>query len=112
MNNLQSDEDSALRAEVQRSARESAGSTDALEASVLARWQAQHRPQPAPQWRQVLAGTGGRGGKSGSRWWTGSVALLVASALLLALWWTQRQDAALEELMQLDVLSQIAVGEL
>ena len=58
MNKLQSDEDSALRAEVQRSARDSAGHTEALEATVLAQWQTQHLALPAPQWRQVLAGTG------------------------------------------------------
>lgn len=84
----------------------------ALEQRVLAQWQASHAAATAPLAQAsgplrhlVLAGPGRR------RWWFGSVALLGGAALALGLWLRQ-PDPALEELLQPDVLSQMAAGEM
>jgi ferric-dicitrate binding protein FerR (iron transport regulator) len=84
----------------------------ALQQRVLAQWQARHAPAAAPlaeargsmQWL-VLAGPGRR------RWWFGSGLLLGGAAMALGLWLRQ-PDPALEELLQPDVLSQMAAGEM
>lgn len=84
---------------------------EALQARVLAGWQASQRetavvPQRLVQGpRLVLAGGGRR------RWLLGSGVVLGGLALGLGLWLRQ-PDPALEELLQPDVLSQMAIGEM
>lgn len=51
-------------------------------------------------------------GRQGLRpWLIGATALVLGGALTLGLW-LQRPDPAMEELLQLDVLSQMAAGEM
>jgi hypothetical protein len=83
----------------------------ALQAQVLAQWQASHgaaaeaQAHGAQGGRLVLAGGGRR------RWLLGSAMVLGGLALGLGLWLKQ-PDPALEELLQPDVLSQMAIGEM
>ena len=79
---------------------------------MLAQWQARHAhaatplaEASGPLQRLVLAGPGRR------RWLLGSGVLLGGAALALGLWLRQ-PDPALEELLQPDVLSQMAAGEM
>ena len=84
---------------------------DALQQRVMAQWQAAHAPSAAP----LVQGAGGRrlalaaGGRR--RWLLGSGMVLGGLALALGLWLRQ-PDPALEELLQPDVLSQMAIGEM
>ena len=85
---------------------------EALQARVLAQWQAAH----AEATRPLLSGPGlvrWRVGGSAlrRRWVLGSGMALGGAALVLGLW-LQQPDPALEELLQPDVLSQMAVGEM
>lgn len=95
--------------ELRRALRASAapGSTEALQQRVLAQWQQRHqRPQAI---EAQLAGGPGLVVRHGR--WLG----LGAAALSIAiLGWCNhaRQDASVEELMQLDVLSQMTMGEM
>lgn len=95
--------------ELRRALRASAApaSTEALEQRVLAQWQQRHaRPQAA---NAQLAGGPALVVRHG-RWFG-----LGAAALSLAvLGWCNhaRQDASVEELLQLDVLSQMTMGEM
>jgi hypothetical protein len=100
--------DRRLRGALLQAARAEAGSTSALENAVLQQWhQAQEALDPA------LAGHAGRYGVPGrGSWrWPGA-GLLVLAALALALWAANRADPALDELMQVDVLSRMAIDEL
>lgn len=84
----------------------------ALQQRVLMQWQAAHPGAPAAMaeggagraWL-VLAGRGRR------RWLLGSGLLLGGVALALGLWLRQ-PDPALDELLQPDVLSQMAIGQM
>jgi hypothetical protein len=90
----------------------------ALEARVLAHWQANHTP---------ASGTARQGGPASTRWprgwlrqrWmmvSGLVSGLALSAMLALGLGVQIPglggDPALDELMQMDVLSQMAIGEM
>lgn len=102
-----SPDDESLRTSLQNSLAangEQAGS-QALQDRVLAQWQQRHA---AP----ALALAGGFTASQGFRAprWALPILLLAISLTLLG-WWA-RPDPALEELMQLDVLSQMALGEM
>jgi hypothetical protein len=100
-----------------------------LQARVLAQWRAQGAASRARagvhvhELAEPILVTGGPdGGRDGApggwpgggshghgrRWVLG----LAALAVVALLWWWQRPDPVLEELMRIDVLSQIAVGEM
>lgn len=102
-----SDQDQALRASLQRSwvSGDDLPGCEALQERVLAQWQQRH-----PGAEFALAG--GPHASTGFRAprWVLPVLLLAISLSLLG-WWN-RPDPALEELMQLDVLSQMALGEM
>ena len=105
-----SSDDGDLRAAVKRSALEQAGDTAALERVVLGQWQAH-----GPAWQGETALAGGLGASGSGRrpgWGPTSGVLALAVLLLVAVWWAQRPDPALRELMQIDVLSQIAIDEM
>lgn len=101
--------DRRLRGALLQATRAEAGSTSALENVVLEQWRQAHAAlDPA------LAGRAGRLSLlSGGTWrWSGA-GLLVLSALALALWaGNNRSDSALDELMQVDALSQMAIDEM
>lgn len=85
----------------------------ALQARVLADWQAGHgeaaaaaAAEPRVPGRRLVLAAGGR-----RRWLLGSGMVLGGLALGLGLWLRQ-PDPALEELLQPDVLSQMAIGEM
>lgn len=84
----------------------------ALQQRVLAQWQSTQAPAAspladgsAPLRRLVWAGPGRR------RWLLGSGVLLGGVALALGLWMRQ-PDPGIEDLLQPDVLSQMAAGEM
>lgn len=79
--------------------------TQALQQRVLASWQAQHPTASARPWGGVLALGAPR------RWFLGSATLALGLVLAVGLW-MQRPDPVLQELLQLDVLSQMAAGEM
>lgn len=79
--------------------------TQALQQRVLAGWHAKHHASPARPWAGVLALGGPR------RWLLGSATLALGLVLAMGLW-LQRPDPVLQELLQLDVLSQMAAGEM
>lgn len=84
---------------------------EALQQRVLAQWQAAHAPAEV----SLRQGAGGRGlalaGGGRRRWLLGSGMVLGGLALVLGLWMRQ-PDPALDELLQPDVLSQMAIGEM
>lgn len=92
---------------------------EALEQRVLAQWAEQvGRPGWAPVGPALAFGPGGaalRGGTGpgsgfGRLRWLG-IALTIVGAIG-ALLWLQRPDPVLEELLKVDVLSQMAAGEM
>jgi len=91
-----------------------AADTDALAQRVLAQWADAHAQAAAPA-LPVVAGAGRSAVLGAALWrrklWLGmaslAVVVLVGTAVLLL-----RPDPALEELMQPDVLSQMAIGEM
>ncbi|MDR7093490.1 hypothetical protein [Hydrogenophaga laconesensis] len=104
-------EDHDLRARL-RSGLDTAavGDSDALEARVLAQWRQRHAAtEPVAAW--ASGATLRAPGTARRTLWLGSGALL-AAALLIALATWQRPDPVVEELMQLDVLSEMALGEM
>ena len=79
---------------------------EALEARVLAQWRDAHPAPPAgPAGGVQTLVRGGRGR------WLGASSLLAGALIVATLWWL-RPDPVLEELLQPDVLSQLAAGEL
>ena len=104
------DGDEALR-QALRSVPHDRADVDALSARVMAQWRD----------RESMAGTatahvghgvaalGGRG-RQPTRW-IGIAGLIVGLAIALV-FWAQRPDPALDELLQPDVLSQMAIGEM
>ena len=101
----------ALREALQPPATPPDAAAQALQARVLADWHARTRSAPA-----VLGGGGGAGSLGG--WlhalpgWLGAAALAVLLSLGYTLWQRHGVDASVEELSQVDVLSQLAVGEM
>jgi hypothetical protein len=86
---------------------------------VLAQWRAQHHPaaSAAAAASAEAHGVGGAtatlGAHRGSRrGWFGITAGLAACAVVALAMWLQRPDPALDELMQADVLSQMALDEM
>lgn len=75
---------------------------EALQARVLAQWRQRHPDAATPVGVGLL-------GQHPTRW-LGAAAL--ASSLLVLAWCSVRPDPVMEELMQLDVLSQISLGEM
>ncbi|WP_137922332.1 hypothetical protein [Hydrogenophaga sp. 2FB] len=107
------DDDASLRARLRGGLLDTvrSGDSEALQARVLAQWQQRH-----PAAEATLAQAGGAvlrgGGLRHHRLWLAAGALVVAAALLLVTAPWQRPDPALDELMQLDVLSLISMGEM
>lgn len=103
--------DDRLRAQL-RGALDTAATDDsqALEARVLAQWQQRHGAA-----EQMLAPAGGASlrapGTARRPLWLASGALLAAALLLTLATWP-RTDPNIDELMQLDVLSEMAQGEM
>ncbi len=105
------DQDLALRARL-RTALDAGtnANTDALEERVLAQWRQRHAATDT-----VLASAGGAAlqapGRGRRPLWLVSGAVLVTALLITVVTW-QRHDPAMDELMQLDVLSEMAWGEM
>ena len=102
-------EDQDLRARL-RNGLGSAGTSDseALEARVLAQWRQRHAtssPVVASAASMALRAPG----PARRPLWLASGALLAAALLLTLATW-QRPDPGIDELMQLDVLSEMALG--
>lgn len=102
-------DDQRLRQALQAAARQQSPASEALQQRVLAQWRLRHPLATQAQ----LAGAGGTGQHLGSAGLPRRWLLLAAVTVLLAtLAWCSRPDPLIEELMQPDVLSQIAIGEL
>ena len=87
---------------------------DALGDRVLAQWRELHGESPSatqlgrPGAAMVLGGH-----MTARRWrWIGVTTGLLIGAVIVSVMWVQRPDPTLDELMQADVLSQMAIGEL
>ena len=106
-------DDRALRLQL-GALRPSAAKADALADQVLAQWRELHGESTRTAIRIAGSGTGTlSGGYTARRWrWFGITTGLLIGAALAAVLWMQRPDPALEELLQADVLSQMAIGEL
>lgn len=107
--------DDRLRSQL-RALRPPAAAADALGARVLAQWS--ERPGRSAGVEQNLLGAMGGTATislraSRRRLWAGLTTGLIACAVVATVVvWVQRPDPALEELMQADVLSQMAIGEM
>ena len=106
-------EDQALRLQL-RALKPSAAAVDALGDQVLAQWRELHgESELAPSTPSRSGAATLRGGHTGRRWrWVGITTGLLIGAVIVAVMWVQRADPILDELMQADVLSQMAIGEL
>jgi hypothetical protein len=106
--------DAALRSQL-RAMQPSAAEVAALSDRVLAQWSEQHdRPAVAPT---RLWGSGAAAVVLGlrstrRRLWAGVSAGLVACVVIATVMWAQRPDPTLDDLLQADVLSQMAIGEM
>lgn len=106
-------DDQALRLQL-RALKPSAAESEALGDRALA------------QWRELQGGSTSEThlGRQGAamvlgghmtvrRWrWVGVTSGLLVGAIIVTVVWVQRPDPTLDELMQADVLSQMAIGEL
>ena len=105
--------DDQLRSRL-RELRPGASAIDELGARVLAQWSEQHRH--AGRTTLHLGGTMGTAefglGRSHRRLRAGLASGLVVCAIVAAVMWAQRPDPTLDELIQADVLSQMAIGEM
>lgn len=110
-------DDAALKAALQHLAMPaplSADQADALQSRILAQWQEACGGVPASAPAVVAAGGSGllAGHGSGRPWRVLALALLLGIAGV-AWWWAQQPDPMLDdELMQPDVLSLMAIGEM
>ena len=107
--------DHSLRAELRHgldhSARHGDLDTDALQARVIAQWQQRHPLADATLAQASGSALRGGGVQPHRRlWWTAGALLIAALLFSVAPW--QRPDPALDELLQLDVLSLISLGEM
>ena len=104
------DDDSALRQQL-RALTPPQAPMDALGDRVLARWRELHpeaTPQPIGHAGSALL----LAAHTHRRRWLGATAALLMSAVVVTAWWLQRPDPMVDELMQADVLSQMAIDEL
>jgi hypothetical protein len=108
--NAHEDDDLALRQALQQASAPAADS-QALQQRVLAQWQQRHAQQ-APQGQPTLLGAGPALllGQTRRQRMARAVVVL-ALGVALAAWWL-RPDPTLNELLQLDVLSQMGMGEI
>jgi hypothetical protein len=106
-------DDQALRLTL-RALKPPAAAVDALSDQVLAQWRELHgEAELAPPTPSRSGAATLRGGHTGRRWrWVGVSTGLLIGAVIVAVMWAQRPDPILDELMQADVLSQMAIGEL
>ena len=91
-----------------------AAQADALADQVLAQWRELHGEsvEAATRLGSSGAATLSGGHPARRRRWVGITTGLLIGAALAAVVWVQRPDPALDELLQADVLSQMAIGEL
>lgn len=92
-----------------------AAAIEALGSRVLTQWS--ERPGGAAEAAQNLGGGMGTASVLGlhtsrRRLWAGLTTGLIAFAVVTTVVWLQRPDPTLDELMQADVLSQMAIGEM
>ena len=109
--------DDALRMRLREALQPQASTVDALSARVLGQWNEQHGQPVAAA--AHLRGSGAAAAAavlglrtSRHRWWAGVTTGLLSCIVVAALVWLQRPDPALEELMQPDVLSAMAIDEM
>ena len=88
------------------------GSTDALFSRVLDQWAALHATQPQERLAWAAGGASAGTGGAPRRWRIGLATGVALCAVAAAALWSQRPDPSIEELMQADVLSQMAIGEM
>lgn len=114
MNTPLSPADDSLRARLRQaldhSARHDADGSDALQARVMAQWQQRH-PLGDTAWATAGPAAAARANAPQRRrlWWAAG-ALVLASVLIVLAPWQPKPDPALDELMQLDVLSLMSMG--
>ena len=106
-------EDQALRLQL-RALKTPDAQIDALGDRVLAQWRELHS---GSEHATSTVGRSGAatllGGHTTRRWrWIGVTTGLLIGAVIVTVMWVQRPDPTLDELMQADVLSQMAIGEL
>ena len=105
-------DDEALRLQL-RALKPSAAEVDALGDQVLKQW---HELRGSMGATTAVGPSGSAmllGGHPARRWrWVGLMTGLLIGAFIATVLWLQRPDPALDELMQADVLSQMAIGEL
>lgn len=102
-------DDPLLRRELRAALAPDAATADALGTRVLAQWRQQAGTSVQGQGDGPVRALAGR--HALRPWLIGVTGLACGAALALALW-LQRPDPALDELLQLDVLSQMAAGEM
>lgn len=106
-------DDQALRLQL-RALKPSAAAVDALGDQVFAQWRELHSEAVGATTKLGRSGAATLvSGHTGRRWrWVGVTTGLLIGAVIVTVVWVQRPDPTLDELMQADVLSQMAVGEL
>jgi len=105
--------DQALRLQL-LALKTSATEVDALGDRVLTQWRELHSESASATTTLDSFGAATvAGGHATGRWrWVGVTTGLLIGAVIVTVVWVQRPDPALDELMQADVLSQMAIGEL
>lgn len=105
--------DRTLRLQL-RALKPSTAQADALSDRVLAQWHELQGESASATTRTGRSGTATLSGGPAARrrWWIGITTGLLIGAVLATMVWVQRPDPALDELLQADVLSQMAIGEL
>ncbi len=109
------DTDAQLRQQL-RAITPPADASEALAARVMAQWidrpsQSLAHGSPAAAAASASASTAGRRATR-QRWWAAATAGVAAGAVVAITLWVQPADPLLDELMQTDVLSQMAIGEM
>ena len=106
-------DDQALRRQL-RALKTSDAQVDALGDRVLFQWRELHgESELAPSTLGRSGAVTLLGGHTARRWrWVGVMTGLLIGAVIVTVMWVQRPDPTLDELMQADVLSQMAIGEL
>ena len=105
--------DRALRLQL-RALKPRMAESDALADQVFAQWRELHGESADAAVRTDRSGSATLSGGNPvqRRWWIGITTGLLIGAVLATVVWIQRPDPALDELLQADVLSQMAIGEL